>query len=117
MSFYITLPSNASENTFPNNNAGHFFVKLPQTIEVSSQYEVGLVEIQFPNHFCNVLEDDLWLEYKTPRNEGAVNIKLKVPPGIYTDIQHIMNSLGHEIFELETILNRMDVIHIFKHHP
>ena len=115
MSFYITLPSNASENTFPNNNAGHFFVKLPQTIEVSSQYEVGLVEIQFPNHFCNVLEDDLWLEYKTPPNEGNVNIKLKVPPGIYTDIQHIMNSLGQEIFELEVMLNRIDVIHLFKH--
>ena len=115
MSFYITLPSNASENTFPNNKAGHFFVKLPQTIDISSQFEVGLVEIQFPNQFCNVLEDDLWIEYQTPPKDGKVKITLKVPPGIYTDIDHIINTLDQQISELETILNKVDVMHLYKH--
>jgi hypothetical protein len=63
MSFYVTLPSNASMGLFPDNNAGQYFVKLPQTLELTSHYEVGLVETQFPNSYFNVLDGEIWLDY------------------------------------------------------
>jgi hypothetical protein len=76
MSFYVTLPSNASPSVFPDNEAGHFFVKLPQTIDVSSHYEVGLVEIQMPNTFCMLRENEVWLQYHSVKEGVDVNIFL-----------------------------------------
>ena len=76
MSFYVTLPSNASPNVFPDNEAGHFFVKLPQTIDVSLHYEVGLVEIQMPNAFCMLREHQIWLQYHSITEGEDVNLFL-----------------------------------------
>jgi hypothetical protein len=76
MSFYVTLPSNASPNVFPDNEAGHFFVKLPQTIDVNSHYEVGLVEIQMPNAFCMIREHEVWLQYHSIKEGADVNLFL-----------------------------------------
>ena len=73
MSFYVTLPSNASPSVFPDNEAGHFFVKLPQTIDVSSHYEVGLVEIQMPNTYCMLRENEVWLQYHSVTEGVDVN--------------------------------------------
>ena len=46
---YLTLRSNSSMGYYPDNNASHFFTRLPQPIEVNGEYEVGLSEIMFDN--------------------------------------------------------------------
>ena len=47
--FYLTLPSNASLNEFPNNKATSYRVKLPQSIDLEGVWEVGLYSISYPN--------------------------------------------------------------------
>ena len=47
--FYLTLPSNASLNEFPNNKMTSYRVKLPQSIDLEGVWEVGLYSISYPN--------------------------------------------------------------------
>ena len=47
--FYLTLPSNASLNEFPNNKTTSYRVKLPQSIDLEGIWEVGLYSISYPN--------------------------------------------------------------------
>ena len=48
----LTLPSNALMNTFPENKANHFKVELLKELDLSDgEYEVGLMEINFPHDF------------------------------------------------------------------
>ena len=47
--FYLTLPSNASLNEFPNNKTTNYCVKLPQSIDLEGVWEVSLYSISYPN--------------------------------------------------------------------
>ena len=58
---YLTLPSNNSMDYYPANNASHYYTKLPQTIDRSGDYEVGLSEIQFSNSCYNVEKGEYWI--------------------------------------------------------
>jgi hypothetical protein len=71
MGFYITLPSNSSMRHYPDNGPSHFYTQLPQTINLSSDYEVGLAEIQFPNSFLDVSGFSFWitLNIQVPESE------------------------------------------------
>jgi hypothetical protein len=53
MSFYITLPSNASMELFPDNLIGNYSTKLCNTIELEGEWEVGLAEIMYPVTWLN----------------------------------------------------------------
>ena len=46
--FYLTLPSNASSDIFPDNKTTSYRVKLPQAINLSGEWEVGLYSINYP---------------------------------------------------------------------
>ena len=54
--FYVHLPSNSSSGYFPHNTISHYITKLPQTIELDGEWEVGLAEIFFPLYFDNVIQ-------------------------------------------------------------
>ena len=47
--FYLTLPSNASSDVFPDNKTTSYRMKLPQTIDLEGNWEVGLYSISYPN--------------------------------------------------------------------
>lgn len=53
MSFYVTLPSNASMNFNSNNVQSHFTINLPHRLYLNKNYEVGLAEISY-NQSVNV---------------------------------------------------------------
>ena len=57
-SFQITLPSTASKQIFPQNQANSFRVQLPRplTLTPPENWEVALVHIQFPQNWPNVIE-------------------------------------------------------------
>lgn len=100
-SFYITLPSNSSVDHFPDNNPSHFFTKLPQTIDLNGNYEVGLSEIQFPNSYFNVLEDEVWFQFDTLHEYDEENNKLfakktkvKIPSGLYESSYYFIDQLN-----------------------
>ncbi len=64
--FYLTLPSNSSLDYYPDNTLTHYFTKLPHGIDLSGgQWEVGLVEIQYPHTWYNVKDDEAWVVVRT----------------------------------------------------
>lgn len=103
MSFYVTLPSNASMVLYPANNPGHYFVKLPQTLDLNAQYDVGLVEIQFPNSYFNVLEGDAWLEFTPDNPPGLITrtTKLSLPAGLYKSASDFIDDINYLVGNLE----------------
>ena len=48
MSFYITLPSNASQSDYADNTKTRFKTKLKNPIYLEGSYEVALVELLYP---------------------------------------------------------------------
>jgi hypothetical protein len=52
--FYLTLPSNSSESHYPDNTMRKFTTHLPSAVSLSSEWEVGLVEISFPRTWYTV---------------------------------------------------------------
>ena len=52
--FYLTLPSNNSMEYYPENTLAQFTSRLPNAINLSGDWEVGLVEIQYPHNWFNV---------------------------------------------------------------
>ena len=52
--FYLTLPSNNSMECYPENTLAQFTSRLPNVINLSGNWEVGLVEIQYPHNWFNV---------------------------------------------------------------
>ena len=47
--FYLTLPSNASTDIFPDNKTTGYCIKLPKTIDLEGDWEVGVYSIIYPN--------------------------------------------------------------------
>lgn len=66
---YMTLPSNSSMVHYPDNKASHFYTKLPQTVDLSAEYEVGLSEIQFTNSYLNITEGDYYFQFESDPKE------------------------------------------------
>lgn len=54
--FYMTLLSNSSMEYYPKNKTSSFTVQLPRYIQMEDDWEVGLVEIQYPYTFYTVSE-------------------------------------------------------------
>jgi hypothetical protein len=52
--FYLTLPSNASLNYYPDNTASRFVAKLLERVCLEGNYEFGLSEIIYPHTWNNV---------------------------------------------------------------
>ncbi len=55
--FYLTLPSNASLDVYPNNKTTDYRVSLPQSIELEGNWEVGLYSVSYPNTWYNLPND------------------------------------------------------------
>ena len=54
--FYLTPPSNASMDVFPDNKTTGYRVQLPQSIDLEGEWEVGLYSITYP-HVWYTLEN------------------------------------------------------------
>lgn len=79
--FYLTLPSNSSMAYFPDNTLAQFKTKLPQDIDLTGRWQVGLAEIQFPHTFYNIQNEEAWMRARVTRN-GVYALKT-LNPGFY----------------------------------
>lgn len=77
MSFYVTLPRNASQVTYPGNTASNYTVKLPKSIYLpESDWEVALASISFLDLISQVAEsEDATYDLKT-RISMIMNYKM-----------------------------------------
>ena len=85
--FYVTLPSNASLDEFPENQACHFKVRLPKRLEFQGQHwKVSLSSATLPDTTEGILDrlgyDDLDIPYseKLHQAEPALFDLLKTAP-------------------------------------
>ena len=57
--FYLTLMSDSSLNTFPNNTQSSFTIRLDQPINIEKEnWEVALVEFITPSRVNNISENN-----------------------------------------------------------
>src|SRR5437867_1567946 len=112
--FYLTLPSNSSQEYFPDNTKTEFTTKLASTIELTNEWEVGLAEIMFPRSWYTVPKagavivvdyrgcDRQWKfdrnwklqhgEELTDEEESIVEIKLR--GGFYKTMEEVVQELN-----------------------
>ena len=82
--FHVTLPSDSSMSYYPNNTVAHFKTKLPETIRLEGEYEVGLAEIIYPHSWFNVDNSNrrYWFGVKSEGREIKVHY---IKTGYYAD--------------------------------
>lgn len=90
MSFYVTLPSDSSMHYFPDNKISHFMVRLPTPIELTGEWEVGLVEFIYPHTWYNVNIRNNLMGFDL--GDGVI-LGRRVPPGFYETVPDILKNL------------------------
>ena len=91
-SFYITLSSNASTQTYSNNTPTHFRNILNHRIRLNdASWMVGLSEIHIPLTCENVLEGEniFWFDLT-----NGTKVKHRITPGYYATIQQLLDALN-----------------------
>ena len=110
--FYLTLMSNSSLNTFPNNTQSSFTVRLDHPINIETEnWEVGLVEFMTPSRVNHISENNnfFFLSFldQTVLNaegigrtkelcasgEGCHEYKLFLPKGNYNSPEHLVDEM------------------------
>lgn len=79
--FYLTLPSNSSMDTYPNNTLTSYRVKLHSAVNLDGPWEVGLTEIQYPHTWFNISNDEAYFNFK--EDEESPNFKVMLKNGFY----------------------------------
>src|SRR6218665_3155910 len=52
--FYVTLPSNSSIRYYPDNTTTRYTTRLENTLALTGDWEVGLIEIQYQHTWFNL---------------------------------------------------------------
>jgi hypothetical protein len=85
MSFYVTLPSNSSQNEFPENSLTHFITRLKNPLRLVGNYEVGLAQILFPKNWRYRPDTSILIE--TPGESTRINVEFLVNESLDTLFQ------------------------------
>ena len=62
--FYLHLPSNSSLDKLPHNTLTEYRVSLPQTLNLTGEWEVALTEIHYPHSWNNIQQFRFTFEMK-----------------------------------------------------
>ncbi len=92
---------------FPDNTLAHYMTKLPHSIELGGQWEVGLVEVMYPHTWYNITPERGWLVVTTARNDG-IGTKMTLKSGYYPNGKTLVEAVnglkklvaGHEDIQL-----------------
>ena len=55
--FQLTLPNNASITFSPDNKPANYSTTLPSPISLEGEWEVALIDIQYPHNWLNIAKD------------------------------------------------------------
>ena len=94
--FYLTLPSNASLNEFPNNKTTSYRLKLPQSIDLEGVWEVGLYSISYPNTWYTLqkgVDTHLFYADRTGLFQQAI-----MDYGYYQSMQEVIKAANKALF-------------------
>lgn len=94
--FFVTLPSNTISET--ENSTAKYATHLPQKLILQGNWEVALVEIQYPHSWNNIFGHrqnklaDNWIDVTFSNNYLTT---LFVPPSYYEDIFDLLNGIEY----------------------
>ncbi len=89
--FYLTLPSNSSMKFYPNNTLTSYTTHLQTPISLSGDWEVGLVEIQYPYSWYNLQNNENRIVY---RQDGHRPVDLMIQPGYYDSPSQLLDQIN-----------------------
>lgn len=104
-SVYLTLPSNASLDYYPDNTLSSFTVKIDPPLHLEGAYEVGLSEICYPRSWVNLGDNEarVTLQIRHKRissGETASSLRHRVitlPGGQYESVQHLIVGIQKQV--------------------
>ena len=91
-SFYITLPSNASNEIYSDNKISNYRVKLARPLSLRGAWEVALIEIQYPKTWATFLQEDGTFSMADVRTKEITPCDLR--EGFYTNIPSIIDEIN-----------------------
>ena len=98
--FYLTLPSNSSMEYYPENTLTSFTTRLPNSISLEGDWDVGLVEIQYPHNWYNIPEDIQKRTFTLKISENRtnqINTHFSIDKGYYPTITHVVDTIAKKI--------------------
>jgi hypothetical protein len=107
--FHVTLPSDSSVETYPENSISRYTTKLSDRIELDDGYEVGLAEFMYPHTWFNFDNSDemFWLGVRIDSQETR---KFVFKSGYYIDGSAFATDLNRQ-----TARAMIDVAYLFMH--
>ena len=98
--FYLTLPSNASQGIFPDNKTTGYRVKLPQSVDLEGDWEVGLFSISYPHSWYTITyqnhENVFYFNYGQPK---PFLFSATMRPGYYDSTGKLIEAANQGIQE------------------
>ena len=84
--FYLHLPGNSSRDKFPHNILTEYRVSLPQTLNLTGEWEVALTEINYPDSCYNTQQFRFYV-----RNEKLHGVwdTPEMLPGHYSSVEDV----------------------------
>ena len=98
--FYLTLLSNASMNTHTDNTLTHYITMLPQRLNLSGQWECGLVEILYPHSWYNMREEGAWFGIglrNTDETEEITTTRTRIEAGYYQGPKTLVKTINKSL--------------------
>ncbi len=101
---------------FPDNKLTRYTTKLPQTMELDGNWEVGLSEIHYTHSWYNVKKGEMWLRLHYKDNKGVTKMKhYELHEGYYKTPKWLINQFnrlkGKESYESNFTLSISDIDH------
>lgn len=96
--FYLTLPSNSSLEYYPNNTITQYTTQLPNLCRLDGDWEAGLIEIQYPRTWYNILGpvSKRTVRITDPpeeRESGTFSYSFEIPAGYYPTPQSLIGEI------------------------
>ena len=111
-SFYITLPSDSSMETFSKNNAAHWATKLRSPVLLKGKWEVCLSELHYVNTVFNIPDDQFFFIDTMTEGPHATNfdakkvwVRLKIDVAGYVENPKKLLDLINSQVPFLTVLN------------
>lgn len=106
--FYMTLPSNASTDYYPDNAPAHFTTRLPHEWRLVGEWAVGLSEIQFPQTFSHIPKEGsknyvgMWTfkegSSKSVENKKGADferVRASIRSGVYRSLDALLDEINN----------------------
>ena len=109
--FYLTLPSNSSMSYYEDNTLASFTTRLPNTIDLEGDWEVGLVEIQYPHNWFNVPSEVTARSFRMRgRRDGrAEDRRFIIRDGYYPSVRSLLDEIENKGNNAANSTNMVDL--------